>query len=49
MLYLGYKLSAEEAKQHGLVSKVFSHDSLEEVWNYLNQVSKLSSEVLTLT
>lgn len=46
MLYLGYKMSAHEAKQHGLVSQVFNHNSLEEIWNYLNQISKLSSEVL---
>lgn len=46
MLYLGYKMNAQEAKQHGLVSKVYSHDSLEEVWNYLNMISTLSSQVL---
>ncbi|XP_012228609.1 enoyl-CoA delta isomerase 2 [Linepithema humile] len=49
MLYLGYKMSAQEANQHGLVSKVFNHDSLEEIWNYLNQVSKLSSESILAT
>lgn len=49
MLYLGYKLSAQEANQYGLVSKVFNHDSLEEVWNYLNKVSELSSESILAT
>ncbi|EZA52833.1 Enoyl-CoA delta isomerase 2, mitochondrial [Ooceraea biroi] len=45
MLYLGYKMSAQEAKQRGLVSEVYNHESLEGVWNHLNQVSKLSAEV----
>lgn len=48
MLYLGYKMNAEEAKKYGLVSKVYNHDSLEEVWGDLNNISKLSSEVLFL-
>ena len=48
MLYLGYKMNAQEAKQHGLVSEVYNHDSLEEVWNYLNKISTLSSQVLFL-
>lgn len=48
MLYLGYKMNAQEAKQRGLVSKVYRHDSLEEVWNYLNKISTLSSQVLFL-
>lgn len=48
MLYLGYKMNAKEAKKYGLVSEVYSHDSLEEVWNNLNNISKLSSEVLFL-
>ncbi|XP_020288105.1 enoyl-CoA delta isomerase 2, mitochondrial [Pseudomyrmex gracilis] len=49
MLYLGYKMSAHEAKQYGLVSEVYNHDSLEEVWKYLNKVSKLSSESILAT
>lgn len=44
MLYLGYKMSASEAKQYGFVSEVYKHDSLDKVWDYLNIVSKLSSE-----
>jgi len=48
MLYLGYKMNAQEAEQYGLVSKVYNHDSLEEVWNYLNKISTLSSQVLFL-
>lgn len=46
MLYMGYKMSAPEAKQYGLISEVYDHDVLEEVWNYLKKISKLSSEVL---
>lgn len=49
MLYLGYKMNAQEAKQYGLVSKVYNHESFEEVWNYLNTISTLSSQVLILT
>ncbi|KMR03925.1 enoyl- delta isomerase mitochondrial-like protein [Lasius niger] len=49
MLYLGYKMNAQEAKKYGLVSKVYNHDSLEEVWDYLNNVSKLSSESILAT
>lgn len=48
MLYLGYKMDVYEAKQYGLVSEVYKHDSLEEVWDYLNIFLKLSSEVLLL-
>ncbi|XP_029157769.1 enoyl-CoA delta isomerase 2, mitochondrial isoform X2 [Nylanderia fulva] len=49
MLYLGYKMNAEEAKKYGLVSEVYSHDSLKEVWDNLNNVSKLSSESILAT
>lgn len=49
MLYLGYKMNAEEAKKYGLVSEVYSHDSLEEVWDNLNNISKLSSESILAT
>ncbi|XP_070171577.1 enoyl-CoA delta isomerase 3, peroxisomal isoform X2 [Polyergus mexicanus] len=48
MLYLGYKMNAQEAKKYGLVSKIYNHDSLEEVWDYLNNISKLSSESIYL-
>lgn len=48
MLYLGYKMNAQEAKQYGLISQVYNHDSLEEVWNHLNKISTLSSQVLFL-
>ncbi|XP_071649492.1 enoyl-CoA delta isomerase 2 isoform X1 [Temnothorax longispinosus] len=49
MLYLGYKMNAQEANQYGLVSKVYNHDSLEEVWNYLNMISTLSSQSILAT
>ncbi|XP_011645331.1 enoyl-CoA delta isomerase 2, mitochondrial [Pogonomyrmex barbatus] len=49
MLYLGYKMSAQEAKQHGFVSEVYNHDSLEEVWNYLNKIATLSPESILAT
>jgi Delta3-Delta2-enoyl-CoA isomerase len=49
MLYLGYKMNAQEAKQYGLVSKVYNHDSLEEVWNYLNMISTLSPQSILAT
>ncbi|XP_050446034.1 enoyl-CoA delta isomerase 2-like [Cataglyphis hispanica] len=49
MLYLGYKMNAQEAMKYGLVSKVYNHDSLEEVWDYLNNISKLSSESILAT
>ncbi|EFN80284.1 Peroxisomal 3,2-trans-enoyl-CoA isomerase [Harpegnathos saltator] len=49
MLYMGYQMSAHEAKQYGLVSKVYNHDILEEVWNYLNKISELSSESILAT
>jgi enoyl-CoA hydratase/carnithine racemase len=45
MLYLGQKMSAQEAKRRGLISEVYNHESLEEVWNRLNEISKLSAEV----
>lgn len=44
MLYLGHKMNAEEAKQYGLVSKVYNHDSHEKVWNDLERIATLSSE-----
>ncbi|XP_011163539.1 enoyl-CoA delta isomerase 2 [Solenopsis invicta] len=49
MLYLGYKMNAQEANQYGLVSKVYNHNSLEEVWNYLRSISTLSSESILAT
>jgi len=45
MLYLGHKMSAQEAMRHGLISEVYNHESLEEVWNRLNKISELSAEV----
>ncbi|XP_076753318.1 enoyl-CoA delta isomerase 3, peroxisomal [Xylocopa sonorina] len=44
ILYLGYKMDALEAKQYGLVSKVYKHEHLHEVWSYLQKVTTLSSE-----
>lgn len=41
-------MDAHEAKEHGLVSNVYNHDSLEEVWNYLTIIPNLSSEVIFL-
>lgn len=46
MLYLGHKMNAVEAKQFGLVSEVYEHDRLDEVWSDLNMVSELSLESL---
>ncbi|XP_076246917.1 enoyl-CoA delta isomerase 3, peroxisomal isoform X2 [Calliopsis andreniformis] len=45
MLYLGYRMNALEAKQYGLVSKVYEHDSLHDVWIYLKNISTLSVEL----
>lgn len=42
MLYMGYKMNAIEAKQRGLVSEVYKHESSDEVWTYLRKVSSLS-------
>lgn len=39
-------MSADEAKQYGLISEVYNHDDLDKVWDYLKQISELSSEVL---
>lgn len=44
MLYLGHKLSALEAKQYGLVSELYKSERMDEVWTYLETLSKLSSE-----
>ncbi|KAH0944776.1 hypothetical protein HN011_010113 [Eciton burchellii] len=49
MLYLGQKMSAQEAKRRGLISEVYNHESLEEVWNRLNEISKLSAESILAT
>ncbi|XP_072764983.1 enoyl-CoA delta isomerase 2 [Anoplolepis gracilipes] len=49
MLYLGYKMNAQEAERYGLVSKVYDHNSLEKVWNSLDNVYKLSSESILAT
>lgn len=44
MLYLGYKMTAFEAKQYGFVSEVYKYEHLEDVWKYLKKLSQLSSE-----
>ncbi|XP_032677673.1 enoyl-CoA delta isomerase 2, mitochondrial-like [Odontomachus brunneus] len=49
MLYMGYQMNAPEAKQYGLISAVYDHDVLEEVWNYLKKISTLSSESILAT
>lgn len=42
MLYLGYKMDAKEAKEYGLVSKVYK--DVEEVWTHLKVLNQLSPE-----
>ncbi|XP_034186095.1 enoyl-CoA delta isomerase 3, peroxisomal [Osmia lignaria lignaria] len=49
MLYLGYKMSAFEAKQYGLVSEVYKEGCIDEVWTYLKKLSQLSSESILAT
>nr|XP_003699201.1 PREDICTED: enoyl-CoA delta isomerase 2, mitochondrial [Megachile rotundata] len=44
MLYLGYKMTAFEAKQYGFVSEVYKYECLEDVWIYLKKLSQLSSQ-----
>ncbi|XP_017767447.1 PREDICTED: enoyl-CoA delta isomerase 3, peroxisomal [Eufriesea mexicana] len=44
MLYLGYKMSAIEAKQYGLISEVYKHECLDDVWLYLKKIAEFSSE-----
>ncbi|XP_017789362.1 PREDICTED: enoyl-CoA delta isomerase 3, peroxisomal, partial [Habropoda laboriosa] len=44
MLYLGYKMSASEAKQYGLVSEVYKYECLDEVWTYLKKLTEVSSK-----
>ncbi|XP_031835822.1 enoyl-CoA delta isomerase 3, peroxisomal [Nomia melanderi] len=44
MLYLGYKMNAFEAKEYGLVSHVYKHEHLNDVWTYLKKISALSIE-----
>lgn len=46
MLYMGYKMNAIEAKQCGLVSEVYKHESFDDIWTYLRKVSSLSLQVL---
>ncbi|XP_043264097.1 enoyl-CoA delta isomerase 2 [Colletes gigas] len=49
ILYLGYKMNALEAKQYGLVSEVYKHEHLDDVWTYLKTVTMLSpSSILAI-
>lgn len=45
MLYLGYKMSALEAKHYGFINEVYKYQNLDEVWTYLKKLTKLSLEV----
>lgn len=38
-------MDALEAKQYGLVSEVYKHECLHDVWMYLKKISTLSAEV----
>lgn len=44
MLYLGYKMSALEAKHYGFINEVYKYQNLDEVWTYLKKLIKLSLE-----
>ncbi|CAK9832174.1 Enoyl-CoA delta isomerase 2 [Anthophora retusa] len=44
MLYLGYRMSAPEAKQYGLVSELYKYECLDEVWTYLKKLTDVSSK-----
>ncbi|CAL7942974.1 unnamed protein product [Xylocopa violacea] len=46
MLYLGYKMGAFEAKQYRLISEMYKHENLHEVWSYLQKITALSSEAV---
>lgn len=45
ILYLSYKLSAEEAYNFGFVSKLFSDKDVDKVWSDLGKLSTLSQQV----
>lgn len=44
MLHLSYKMSASEAKQYGLVSELYKHESSDKIWAYLKQLTNFSSK-----
>ena len=46
MLFFGEKLTAKEAAQTGLVSKVYKAEAIDEIWKHIEKVSSLSKEVL---
>lgn len=47
MLYLGYKMSAFEAKHYGLVSAIFKHGSPNNILTYVETMSTLSAESIS--
>lgn len=49
MLYLGYKMSAAEAKQYNFVSDVYASDELDKIWHFLEKVSSLSMNSILKT
>ncbi|XP_043468004.1 enoyl-CoA delta isomerase 2-like isoform X2 [Leptopilina heterotoma] len=50
MLYFCHKMSAEEAKEYGLISKIYQSDSVNEVWKYLETiVATMSFETIHAT
>ncbi|CAB0043920.1 unnamed protein product [Trichogramma brassicae] len=49
MLYFGAPLSAKEAADVGLVSRVYERDAVDEIWGHLRKMSTLSPESLVAT
>ena len=46
MLYFCYKMSAIEAKECGFISKIYKHDSQDQVWKHLESMAtNMSFEV----
>lgn len=44
MLYMGYKMSAYEAKQFNFISDVYKPDRTDDVWKYIKTIATLSLE-----
>ncbi|XP_014222266.1 enoyl-CoA delta isomerase 2, mitochondrial [Trichogramma pretiosum] len=49
MLYFGVPLSAKEAADVGLVSRVYKKDAVDEIWEHLRKISTLSPESIVAT
>ncbi|XP_066584955.1 enoyl-CoA delta isomerase 2-like isoform X2 [Prorops nasuta] len=49
MLYLGYKMDAAEAKERGLVTQVYKHNCMDEVWKHVENISSLPIEPIIKT